>query len=174
MEPCETHLRMPSRVLFFTPAISAVSSTMQLNILRWGGSGARMAASGLVTRGGKVLRRIFEARSGDGVEGVVIATVQPGLWALVEAMVCEPDYGRGRGRGRVCWAPEQSVNVGAQSQGVTILGARVCRSAGANESIWSMAQAEARIVGRGRQVGQVKLWTRTITSFSEVHTPSRR
>jgi hypothetical protein len=135
-----------------------------------------MAASGLVARGGKVLRRIFEARSADGVEGVVSAAVQPGLWALVEAMVCEPDYGRGRGRGRrrVCWAPEQSVNVGAQAQGVTILGARVCRSAGTNESIWSMAQAEARIVGQGREVGQVKLWARTITSFSEVHTPSRR
>jgi hypothetical protein len=171
MEPCETHLRMPSRVLFLTPAISAVSSTMQLNILRWGGSGARMAASGLVTRGGKVLRRICAARSSSEGEGVVMVTAQSGLWALVQAMVCEPDYGRGRA---VCWAPEQSVNVGAKSQGVTILGARVCRSAGANGSIWSMAQAEARIVGRGREVGQVKLWARTITSFSEVHTPSAR
>lgn len=44
MAPCEIHLRMPSRVLFFTPAIKAVSSTMQLKILRLGGSGARMAA----------------------------------------------------------------------------------------------------------------------------------
>jgi hypothetical protein len=46
-------------VLFFTPAIRAVSSTMQLNILRWGGSGARMVAVGFAVRGGKVLRRIF-------------------------------------------------------------------------------------------------------------------
>jgi hypothetical protein len=53
---------MPSRVLFFTPAIRAVSSTMQLNILRLGGSGARIVASGFAVRGGKVLRRILAAR----------------------------------------------------------------------------------------------------------------
>jgi len=62
MEPWETHLRTPSRVLFFTPAIRAVSSTMQLNILRCGGSGARVVAAGLAVRGGKVLRRILAAR----------------------------------------------------------------------------------------------------------------
>jgi hypothetical protein len=58
MEPWESHLRTPSRVLFLTPAIRAVSSTMQLNILRWGGSGARMVAAGFADRGGKVQRRI--------------------------------------------------------------------------------------------------------------------
>jgi hypothetical protein len=65
MEPCATHLRMPSRVLFLTPAIRAVSSTMQLNSLRFGGSGVRVAASGFATRGGKVLRRILGAAPGE-------------------------------------------------------------------------------------------------------------
>lgn len=58
MASWEIHLRMPSRVLFLTPAIRAVSSTMQLNTLRLGGSGARMAVSGLLGREGKVLRRM--------------------------------------------------------------------------------------------------------------------
>jgi hypothetical protein len=55
---------MPSRVLFLTPAIRAVSSAMQWNTLRLGGSGARTAAaaaaaSAFAVRGGKVLRRIL-------------------------------------------------------------------------------------------------------------------
>lgn len=58
MASWEIHLRMPSRVLFLTPAIRAVSSTMQLKTLRLGGSGARMAISGLEGREGSVLRRM--------------------------------------------------------------------------------------------------------------------
>jgi hypothetical protein len=58
MAPCEIHLRMPSRVLFLTPAIKAVSSTMQLKTLRLGGSGARMAAVLAVARGGCGLPRM--------------------------------------------------------------------------------------------------------------------
>ena len=59
-----THLRMPSRVLFFTPAIRAVSSTMQLNILRVGISGARMVVRSLgLGRSGKAVRRIVEDES---------------------------------------------------------------------------------------------------------------
>jgi hypothetical protein len=48
-------------VLFFTPAIKAVSSTIQLNILRVGFSGARIVvrSSGL-DRTGKALRRMVE------------------------------------------------------------------------------------------------------------------
>jgi hypothetical protein len=55
---------MPSRVLFFTPAIRAVSSTMQLNILRVGISGARMVVRSLgLGRSGKAVRRIIEGES---------------------------------------------------------------------------------------------------------------
>lgn len=60
--PCDTHLRMPSRVLFLAPAIKAVSSMMQLKTLRFGcsggRSGARMRPSSGLGRGGRVLRRI--------------------------------------------------------------------------------------------------------------------
>jgi hypothetical protein len=93
MEPWDTHLRMPSRVLFLTPAIRAVSSTMQLNILRWGGSGARAATSGFVARGGKVLRRmvssaLLERWCFGAVEVVVKVGWAPwASWALVEAAV---------------------------------------------------------------------------------------
>jgi hypothetical protein len=62
MASCVIHLRMPSRVLFLAPAISAVSSTMQLKTLRLGGSGAarRRLSSGR-GRGGNVLRRMGAA-----------------------------------------------------------------------------------------------------------------
>ena len=41
------------------------------------------------------------------------------------------------------------MGVGALSQGATIIVARVCRSAGASESVpvWFMAQGKALIVG---------------------------
>jgi hypothetical protein len=42
MEPLLTHFLMPSRVLLFRPAMSAVSSTKQLNRLR-GGAGRSVA-----------------------------------------------------------------------------------------------------------------------------------
>lgn len=58
MAPCEIHLRIPSRVLFFTPAIKAVSSTMQLKTLRLGGSGARTAVVLALARGGNGLLRM--------------------------------------------------------------------------------------------------------------------
>jgi hypothetical protein len=68
MAPCDTHLRMPSRVLRLTPAIRAVSSTMQLNTLRVGfsigvgagcvGAGERMRMSLAWGRSGNVLRRM--------------------------------------------------------------------------------------------------------------------
>jgi hypothetical protein len=67
MASCDTHLRIPSRVLFLAPAIRAVSSTMQLNILRFGcsgvRSGARIRPSSGLGRGGNVLRRILWARA---------------------------------------------------------------------------------------------------------------
>jgi hypothetical protein len=89
---------------------------MQLNILRLGGSGARMVASGFVTRGGKVLRRIIAARSETGVCGSSSSSDRTaGLRALIEAMVCEPRSSAGDDYVRVCWAPEQSMSVGAQS-----------------------------------------------------------
>lgn len=62
----EIHLRIPSRVLFFAPAMSAVSSTMQLKTFRLGCSGVRSGALSRPPsgrgRGGKVLRRILKGR----------------------------------------------------------------------------------------------------------------
>jgi hypothetical protein len=49
----------------------------------------------------------------------------------------------------VCWPPEQSMGVGGLSQGVVIIAAHMCRSAGASESVWIMAQRKALIVGTG-------------------------
>ena len=40
--PFLTHWRIPFRVAFFTPATSALSSTMQLNTFLTGGAAARM------------------------------------------------------------------------------------------------------------------------------------
>jgi hypothetical protein len=85
---------MPSRVLFLTPAIRAVSSAMQWNTLRLGGSGARTAAaaaSAFAVRGGKVLRRILGERgwwAGWIVSGCERALSREGaLWArFVAAM----------------------------------------------------------------------------------------
>ena len=67
MESCDIHLRMPSRVLFLAPAIKAVSSTMQLKILRFGGSSVRMRLSSDRGLGGNVLRRILAAAAAAGV-----------------------------------------------------------------------------------------------------------
>jgi len=80
MAPCEIHLRMPSRVLFLTPAIKAVSSTMQLKILRLGGSGARMAAVLAVARGGCGLPRMLLGTRGFSECRKRAAAVVRGLW----------------------------------------------------------------------------------------------
>jgi hypothetical protein len=56
MAPCDTHFRMPSRVLGLTPAIKAVSSTMQLKTLRVGCSETRPRASRGLALGVKWLR----------------------------------------------------------------------------------------------------------------------
>ena len=71
-------------MLFFTPAIKAVSSTMQLNILRFGGSGARMVASGFAARGGKVLRRIVDSARCERERGCVVSAQQGVAGALWE------------------------------------------------------------------------------------------
>lgn len=70
------HLRIPSRVLFLTPAIRAVSSTMQLKTLRVGCSGgadgagcadcagARRRAPSALGRRGSAFRRIAGSYGG--------------------------------------------------------------------------------------------------------------
>lgn len=71
---------------------------------------------------------------------------------------------------RVCWAPEQSIYVGARFQGVRIVFALVCGSAGASESVWVMTQ-RIIVVGVTVTVGQVKFGPAS-PNDDEVLTPS--
>lgn len=60
---------------------------MQLNIFRFGGSGARIVASGFATRGGKVLRRMVGSAPG-GARGYCMVV-------RVAAGCCKALYGSG-------------------------------------------------------------------------------
>ena len=171
MAPCEIHLRMPSRVLFLTPAIRAVSSTMQLKTLRVGGSGVRAAASGL-GRGGNWPRRIVggcereRARASGGggrqrwapggrVRSGQVRTGQESessLWAQSEGgqagrRARVGDCGSGSGSGRAGAAAAQimgCVSRMSQGVGVGIVGMRVGRGA-AREGVASITR---RMFGR--------------------------